>query len=77
MDADAVFGPNENNSSITESKGEELAKPCNLNAFDIISFSACFDLSGLFEETDQKKEKERKEHREEGFLLVESKTTPF
>jgi len=27
-----------------------------LNAFDIISFSAGFDLSGLFEETDQKKE---------------------
>ena len=56
LDADAVFGPSENNSSITESKGEELAKPCNLNAFDIISFSAGFDLSGLFEETDQKKE---------------------
>jgi len=56
LDVDAVFGPNENNSSITESKGEELAKPCNLNAFDIISFSAGFDLSGLFEETDQKKE---------------------
>lgn len=56
LDVDAVFGPNENNSSITESKGEELAKPCNLNAFDIISFSAGFDLSGLFVETDQKKE---------------------
>jgi 5'-AMP-activated protein kinase catalytic alpha subunit len=56
VDVDAVFGPNENNSSITESKEEELAKPCNLNAFDIISFSAGFDLSGLFEETDQKKE---------------------
>ncbi|XP_059462395.1 CBL-interacting protein kinase 2-like [Corylus avellana] len=56
LDVDAVFGPNENNSSITESKREELAKPCNLNAFDIISFSAGFDLSGLFEETDQKKE---------------------
>lgn len=55
LDADEVFGPNENNSSITESK-QELARPCNLNAFDIISFSAGFDLSGLFEETDQKKE---------------------
>ncbi|PIN15745.1 Serine/threonine protein kinase [Handroanthus impetiginosus] len=34
----------------------ELAKPANLNAFDIISLSAGFDLSGLFEENDQKKE---------------------
>ncbi|KAF5476378.1 hypothetical protein F2P56_008102 [Juglans regia] len=55
LDADAVFGPNANSSSITESK-QELAKPSSLNAFDIISFSAGFDLSGLFEDTDQKKE---------------------
>ncbi|XP_062166077.1 CBL-interacting protein kinase 2-like [Alnus glutinosa] len=55
LDADEVFRPNENNCSATESK-QELARPCNLNAFDIISFSAGFDLSGLFEETDQKKE---------------------
>ncbi|KAG8377111.1 hypothetical protein BUALT_Bualt09G0134500 [Buddleja alternifolia] len=35
----------------------ELAKPVNLNAFDIISLSAGFDLSGLFEDNnDQKKE---------------------
>lgn len=34
---------------------EEAAKPSNLNAFDIISLSAGFDLSGLFE-TEQKKE---------------------
>lgn len=54
LDIDAVFGPNEN-SSVTESK-QELARPSNLNAFDIISFSPGFDLSGLFEETDKKKE---------------------
>ncbi|KAK4582227.1 hypothetical protein RGQ29_025409 [Quercus rubra] len=55
IDVDAVFGPNENSSSSSESK-QELAKPSNLNAFDIISLSAGFDLSGLFEETEQKKE---------------------
>ncbi|KAG6640304.1 hypothetical protein I3843_10G156200 [Carya illinoinensis] len=55
LDADAVFGQNENNISIRESK-QDLATPSNLNAFDIISFSAGFDLSGLFENADQKKE---------------------
>lgn len=34
----------------------ELAKPTNLNAFEIISHSAGFDLSGLFECCDEKKE---------------------
>ncbi|XP_027350650.1 CBL-interacting protein kinase 2-like isoform X3 [Abrus precatorius] len=34
----------------------ENAKLCNLNAFDIISFSTGFDLSGLFEDTILKKE---------------------
>lgn len=34
----------------------ELAKPANLNAFEIISLSAGFDLSGLFEGSDEKKE---------------------
>uniref|UniRef100_A0A7C9AIM3 non-specific serine/threonine protein kinase n=1 Tax=Opuntia streptacantha TaxID=393608 RepID=A0A7C9AIM3_OPUST len=42
--------------AIIEAK-QEPAKPChNLNAFDIISFSEGFDLSGLFEEKSQKKE---------------------
>ncbi|KAA8517515.1 hypothetical protein F0562_017855 [Nyssa sinensis] len=54
LDANAVFGPEESSTSV-EAK-EELAKPSNLNAFDIISFSAGFDLSGLFEENDQKKQ---------------------
>lgn len=34
----------------------DLSKPGNLNAFEIISLSAGFDLSGLFEESDVKKE---------------------
>ncbi|KAL5550653.1 hypothetical protein UlMin_000829 [Ulmus minor] len=55
LDADAIFGRSEDLNPITDSK-QELTKPCNLNAFDIISFSAGFDLSGLFEETERKKE---------------------
>lgn len=34
----------------------EIARPYNLNAFDIISYSEGFDLSALFEEKSQKKE---------------------
>ncbi|XP_020267170.1 CBL-interacting protein kinase 2-like [Asparagus officinalis] len=34
----------------TVEKKEEILKPVNFNAFDIISLSAGFDLSGLFEE---------------------------
>ncbi|CAL5351602.1 hypothetical protein CsSME_00039007 [Camellia sinensis var. sinensis] len=55
LNTDAVFGPSEDISTAAEAK-QELAKPSNLNAFDIISFSAGFDLSGLFEESDRKKE---------------------
>lgn len=54
-DCDAVFNVDESNSAVTQSK-QESAKPCNLNAFDIISYSAGFDLSGLFEEKEKKKE---------------------
>lgn len=57
LDADGVFGACENNSGPIAETKQEHTKPCNLNAFDIISFSAGFDLSGLFEETtDHKKE---------------------
>ncbi|OAY44703.1 CBL-interacting protein kinase 18 [Manihot esculenta] len=49
LDCDAV---NESSCAVTESK-QEL---CYLNAFDIISYSAGFDLSGLFEEKEKKKE---------------------
>ncbi|KAJ7942500.1 Non-specific serine/threonine protein kinase [Quillaja saponaria] len=55
VDVDGVFGPCVNGNSVAESK-QELEKPCSWNAFDIISLSAGFDLSGLFEETDCKNE---------------------
>ncbi|OVA17254.1 Protein kinase domain [Macleaya cordata] len=55
MDADAVFSPSESSSAVAETK-QELAKPTNLNAFDIISLSVGFDLSGLFEKNDNKRE---------------------
>ncbi|KAF2306532.1 hypothetical protein GH714_019146 [Hevea brasiliensis] len=55
LDCDAVFNVDESSCAVAESK-QELAKPCNLNAFDIISYSAGFDLSGLFEEKEKKKE---------------------
>lgn len=53
-DMDAA-GPSEN-SSMTADIKQESAKPPSLNAFDIISLSAGFDLSGLFEEDSQKRE---------------------
>ncbi|KAJ0087771.1 hypothetical protein Patl1_31508 [Pistacia atlantica] len=55
LNTDAVFNLNGNSSTTAELK-TELAKPCNLNAFDIISFSAGFDLSGLFEERERRRE---------------------
>ncbi|KAK9288806.1 hypothetical protein L1049_017271 [Liquidambar formosana] len=54
LDTDAVFGSCENSSSAEPNP--DLAKHTNLNAFDIISLSTGFDLSGLFVENDQKKE---------------------
>ena len=55
LDADGIFEVSENGGPIAKPK-QEQAKPCNLNAFDIISFSTGFDLSGLFEDTVLKKE---------------------
>lgn len=56
LDVDAVFMSTiEDRDSVRELK-QEPEKPLNLNAFDIISLSSGFDLSGLFEETDQRKE---------------------
>ncbi|XP_050205447.1 CBL-interacting protein kinase 2-like [Mercurialis annua] len=55
VDCDAIFNPNVSGCSVSESR-QELTKPCNLNAFDIISYSSGFDLSGLFEEKEKKKE---------------------
>ncbi|KAJ6810729.1 CBL-interacting protein kinase 2-like [Iris pallida] len=53
LDVNAVFDSAE--SAAVEDK-QEIVKPSNMNAFDIISLSAGFDLSSLFEETDQKRE---------------------
>lgn len=39
----------------SEEEKQEAVKPINLNAFDIISLSSGFDLSGLFEEADCKR----------------------
>ncbi|XP_043724124.1 CBL-interacting protein kinase 18-like [Telopea speciosissima] len=55
MDVEAAFNPFENSSAAAEPK-QELVKPNNLNAFDIISLSAGFDLSGLFDENTHKRE---------------------
>lgn len=53
-DIDSAF-----TSLVEEEKGEEekevVVKPLNLNAFDLISLSSGFDLSGMFEEADCKK----------------------
>ncbi|KAI3458445.1 hypothetical protein Pfo_015108 [Paulownia fortunei] len=54
IDMDAVLKPSECD-NIDKTK-MELAKPTNLNAFDIISLSTGFDLSGLFVSHDQKDE---------------------
>ncbi|XP_062094750.1 CBL-interacting protein kinase 2-like [Humulus lupulus] len=56
IDTDAIFGCNEDQTPATTDLKQELAKPCNLNAFDIISYSSGFDLSGLFVEKERKKE---------------------
>ncbi|XP_008808322.1 CBL-interacting protein kinase 18-like [Phoenix dactylifera] len=53
VDVNAVFNPSDGN--MVEGK-QEMGKLGNLNAFDIISLSAGFDLSGLFEETDHRRE---------------------
>ncbi|KAA8539505.1 hypothetical protein F0562_026197 [Nyssa sinensis] len=55
LNTDAVFGSFGNSSPAAEEK-PELVKPTNLNAFDIISLSSGFDLSGLFVENDQKED---------------------
>lgn len=52
--SNSVFGHCEDGNTNSEAI-QELAKPTNLNAFDIISLSSGFDLSGLFTENDEKK----------------------
>ncbi|KAF9661304.1 hypothetical protein SADUNF_Sadunf19G0054200 [Salix dunnii] len=52
---DAIFDSCENDSAPAEAK-KEKSQPASLNAFDIISLSSGFDLSGLFGKDNQKKE---------------------
>eukprot|EP00262_Sarcandra_glabra_P017241 TRINITY_DN5834_c0_g1_i4.p1 TRINITY_DN5834_c0_g1~~TRINITY_DN5834_c0_g1_i4.p1 ORF type:complete len:445 (-),score=85.41 TRINITY_DN5834_c0_g1_i4:350-1684(-) len=54
FDTNAVFDTD--GTGTTEAKQQDSVKLVNLNAFDIISLSSGFDLSGLFEEKDLKKE---------------------
>lgn len=53
MDVDSVF--DSSGEKVTDEK-QDIMKLANLNAFDIISLSAGFDLSGLFEEGDIRRE---------------------
>ncbi|XP_008782631.2 CBL-interacting protein kinase 18-like [Phoenix dactylifera] len=53
VDGNAVSNPSDDNP--VEGK-QEMGKLANLNAFDIISLAAGFDLSGLFEDTDHRRE---------------------
>ncbi|GAB4860215.1 CBL-interacting protein kinase 2, variant 2 [Ancistrocladus abbreviatus] len=55
VDTDGNPGPSGNNSADIEAK-QEFIRANELNAFDIISLSCGFDLSGLFEENGPKKE---------------------
>lgn len=54
----SVLSISENTCTAAASK-QDSEKPASLNAFDIISFSAGFDLSGLFEETGYNKKEMR------------------
>ncbi|KAK4418858.1 CBL-interacting protein kinase [Sesamum alatum] len=56
VEADATVDFTDNSNSSMADMKAELAKPVNLNAFEIISLSAGFDLSGLFEDNDKRKE---------------------
>ncbi|KAI4338928.1 hypothetical protein MLD38_023933 [Melastoma candidum] len=57
LDTDSIFSPESSSScSRDNDHTRESCKVSNLNAFDIISYAPGFDLSGLFEGTDQKKE---------------------
>ncbi|GKV02251.1 hypothetical protein SLEP1_g14708 [Rubroshorea leprosula] len=57
LDADAVFSMNENPNDAIVEANQEVGKPSNLNAFDIISMSSGFDLSGLFAEGKDERKK--------------------
>ncbi|XP_028778835.1 CBL-interacting protein kinase 18-like isoform X1 [Neltuma alba] len=54
--ADPSLGLSENESGATSEAKQSLVQPTNLNAFDIISLSAGFDLSGLFARNKERKD---------------------
>ncbi|XP_057979409.1 CBL-interacting protein kinase 18-like [Malania oleifera] len=56
LDADVIQGACESDIVSAAEAKQGSSKPTNLNAFDIISLSTGFDLSGLFTENEQKKE---------------------
>lgn len=56
LNADIAFDLNECCSGPSTETKLEVPKPTNFNAFDIISLSTGFDLSGLFVRNDQKEE---------------------
>ncbi|KAL3521298.1 hypothetical protein ACH5RR_019447 [Cinchona calisaya] len=56
VNADTVIDPNECCGSPSTETKLDMAKPITFNAFDIISLSTGFDLSGLFVSSDQKEE---------------------
>lgn len=56
LNANASLTPRGDNGGASVETKIESPKPINLNAFDIISLSTGFDLSGLFVENDQKEE---------------------
>ncbi|KAL3524044.1 hypothetical protein ACH5RR_016878 [Cinchona calisaya] len=56
LNADTLFDPKQSCSGPSTDTKLKVTKPCNFNAFDIISLSTGFDLSGLFVRNDQKEE---------------------
>jgi 5'-AMP-activated protein kinase, catalytic alpha subunit len=56
VDVNVAFSSTDSSEGKMVDEKQDQAKVTNLNAFDIISLSEGFDLSGLFEETEKRKE---------------------
>ncbi|KMT05442.1 hypothetical protein BVRB_7g175690 [Beta vulgaris subsp. vulgaris] len=56
VETDGDPGPSRSSTAANEESRQELIKPAELNAFDIISLSCGFNLSGLFDDSSHKKE---------------------
>jgi 5'-AMP-activated protein kinase, catalytic alpha subunit len=56
VDVNVAFSSTDSSNGKMVDEKQDQAKVTNLNAFDIISLSEGFDLSGLFEETEKRKE---------------------